>query len=579
MMKKWHSKLLILLLLAGMAAGGWGLYRAAAQEPPVNLLKNGSLESPYYGQGSQTRTVPHDWGLWIGAGEPNALPHNDPLQVLDGAVAWSIKQSGAVFTAAGYQQVTVTPGDMLRATAYGWVFTCNDAIKACAIADPPYHRSDPLAGASMRVGIDPAGGLDPLATGVQWSAALAPYDQWAAMSVTATAQSSAVTVFLYMTQTQGLALNEAFWDKASLVVVTGETAATETGGDEVPYVVPQGVRPDGSIVHIVQTGDTLSSIAYAYFDYDVTLDSIAALNGLKPNTRFLQPGQELMILPPGSVDPVTGQLITPGAPVTSPTLPPDITPTATAQITREPLPGGDTLKPPTETPTETTTSTETTTPTETPAPTETPTPEPTITPRPEPTLTATPEPTATSQEIAALATPDGTLCVSVYEDTNLNGARDPGEMPLVGGQIVVSGGQGDVTYEYDGSADPLCIDQPAGQYRVSTVAPEGYGLTTVDSVVVGLVSGRTVDVAFGGAAGYTPVPTPESSESAALVGGELVPPGAVAPVIQEQTPKVKKKTTTLDRLYDRSGLFVLAAAGLIAIGSAFALAALRRPRL
>jgi LysM repeat protein len=579
MMKKWHSKLLIPLLLAGMAAGGWGVYRAAAQEPPVNLLKNGSLESPYYGQGLQTRTVPHDWGLWIGAGEPNALPHNDPLQVLDGAVAWSIKQGGAVFTAAGYQQVPVTPGDTLRATAYGWVFTCNDAITSCAIADPPYHRSDPLAGASMRVGIDPAGGLDPQSTGVKWSAALAPYDQWAAMSVTATAQSSTVTVFLYMTQTQGLALNEAFWDKASLIVVTGEIAATDTGGDEVPYVVPQSVRPDGSIVHIVQTGDTLSSIAYAYFEYDVTIDSIAALNGLKPNTRFLQPGQELMILPPGSVDPVTGQLITPGAPSASPTLPSDITPTATAQITREPLPGGDVLKPPTETPTETAAPTETPTPTETPAPTGTPTPEPTFTPTPAPTLTATPEPTATSQEIAALATPDGTLCVSVYEDTNLNGARDPGEVPLVGGPIVVSGAQGDTTYPYDGSADPLCIDQPAGQYHVSAVAPEGYGLTTVDSVVVGLVSGRTVDVAFGGAAGYSPLPTPESPGSAALAGGEPVPPGAVAPVIQEQTPKVKKKTTTLDRLYDRSGLFVLAVAGLIAIGSAFALATLRRPRL
>ncbi len=205
MVKKWHSKLLILLLLA--AAGWWGLYRVSAQEPPANLLKNSSLESPYYGQGSQTRTVPHDWGLWIGAGDPNALPHNDPLQVLDGAVAWSIKQSGAVFTAAGYQQVAVTPGDRLRASAYGWVYTCNDAIKSCAVADPPYHRSDPSAGASMRIGIDPAGGLDPLAASIKWSAALAPYDQWAEMSVTAVAENSTITVFLYMTQAQGLVLN------------------------------------------------------------------------------------------------------------------------------------------------------------------------------------------------------------------------------------------------------------------------------------------------------------------------------------------------------------------------------------
>jgi hypothetical protein len=50
-------------------------------------------------------------------------------------------------------------------------------------------------------------------------------------------------------------------------------------------------------------------------------------------------------------------------------------------------------------------------------------------------------------------------------------------------------------------------------------------------------------------------------------------------VIQDQTPKVKKKTTTLDRLYNWSGVFVLAVAGLIAIGSAFALIALRQPHL
>jgi LysM repeat protein len=571
MVNTWYSKPLILLLLLGVAAGG--MVRAAAQEPPANLLKNGSLESPYYGQGSQTRTVPHDWGLWIGEGDPNALPHNDPLQVLDGAVAWSIKQSGAVFTAAGYQQVAVTPGDTLRATAYGWVFTCNDAITSCAIADPPYHRSDPLAGASMRVGIDPVGGLDPQAASVKWSAALAPYDQWSEMNVTATAQSSTVTVFLYMTQTQGLALNEAFWDKASLVVITSEAAATQTNGDEVPYVVPQNVRPDGSIVHIVQTGDTLSSIAYAYFEYDVTVDSIAALNGLKPNTRFLQPGQELMILPPGSVDPVTGQLITPGAPVDTPTLPPNTTPTATPQITREPLPFGDTQKTPTAT------SAPTETPTATPAPTGTPTSTPTITPTPEPTLTPTPTRTATPQVAAALASANGTLCAAVYEDTNLNGARDPGESALVGAQIALNGAQGTITRDFDGSTDPLCIDQPAGQYQVNVVAPAGYGLTTVDSVVVTLIGGRTVDVTFGAAADYVPPPMPETTENAVSAGAALAPPGAAAPVIQVEPTRVSQKTTTMDRLYRRSGLLVLAVAGIIAIGSAFALIALRRPQL
>ncbi|RPI97312.1 MAG: LysM domain-containing protein, partial [Chloroflexi bacterium] len=319
MVIKFALKLLMGILLVSTLLHWPGT--SAGQETPVpNLLKNGSLETPYYGQGPQTRTVPNGWNLWIGTGEPNALPHNDPLQVLDGTVAWSIKQSGAAFTAAGYQQVTVNPGDNLRASAWGWVFTCNDAIKSCATTEPPYHRSDPTAGAALRVGIDPSGGTDPTAASIQWSAALAPYDQWVEMSVTTAAQGSTVTIFLYMTQAQGLALNDVYWDNASLVIAAAGTTTTDTGG-EVPYVVPQGVRPDGSIVHVVQTGDTLWSIAYAYIDYDVTVESIAELNGLKANTRILQPGQELEILPPGSVDPLTGQPVTPGTALTASTQP------------------------------------------------------------------------------------------------------------------------------------------------------------------------------------------------------------------------------------------------------------------
>jgi LysM repeat protein len=590
MVNKSAIKLFALFLLAGITVGLWWPDWAAAQDSSLNLLKNSSLESPYYGQGSQTLTVPHDWTLWVGSGDPTALPHNDPLQVLEGAVAWSIKQSGVAFTAAGYQQVTVTPGDRLRASAWSWAFTCNDAIQSCAITAPPYHRSDPSAGVALRVGIDPAGGIDPLAEEIQWSAALAPYDQWAEMSVTATAQGGTVTVFLYMTQAQGLTLNEVYWDKTSLVVTGADTGTEETPGGEVPYVVPQSVRPDGSIVHTIQSGDTLWSIAYAYFEYNVTVDSIAELNGIKSNTRYLQPGQELLILPPGSVDPLTGQMITPGAPTATtvpPTdgAPPAGTPTETGpQATREtqPLPSGVTAETPTPEPTDPPTVTPeptvTPTPTATPKPTDTPMPTPTPTATATATTTATPESTATPQAVAGLTTTEGTLCVAVYEDGNLNTVRDPDESPLAGAQIALAGAAGDETLDFDGADDPLCLELPAGQYRMSVAAPDGYGLTTVDSVVVVLVSGRRIEVAFGGAEGYTPPPMPEVTEETTPTG-EIIPPGAAAPVVQEAAPAKQEKKSTLDRLYDESGLLILGVAGLIALGSVFILLTLRRPRL
>ncbi|HVO70924.1 MAG TPA: LysM domain-containing protein [Aggregatilineaceae bacterium] len=314
-MAKRHRLWLVGLLLVAFAVSGvWSGSRAPVMaQDNQNLLTNGSLERPYYGQGASTRTVPQGWNLWVGAGAPEAFPHTDRVQVLDGEVSWNLHQGYTVFTAAGFQRVGgLQAGDTVTLTGNGWVFTCNDTSTSCATSDPPYRRSDTAAGAVLKVGIDPTGGTDPNSANVQWSASASPYDQWAQMNVTAAATGDTVTVFLYMTQTAGLALNNVYWDSISLV--RSAPAATPTA-QYAPFVVPQSVRPDGSIVHVVQAGDTLSAIVYAYREYNVTAQSISALNtGLKPNTRVLQIGQEIMILPPGSVDPTTGKLRPQGAP-------------------------------------------------------------------------------------------------------------------------------------------------------------------------------------------------------------------------------------------------------------------------
>ena len=317
--------------------------RVSAQDSP-NLLVNGSLEPPYAGQGAATRTVPNGWTLLVAAGAPDAFPHTDPIQILDGTVSWNLKQGFTAFTAIAYQRVGgLKAGDGVRGTAYGWAYTCNNTANSCVIANPPYRQSDPAANVQLRVGIDPNGGTDPASGNIKWSETTAPYDRWAEMNVSVNAAGDAVTMFLYMTQGSGLAINNVYWDKASLVRTQVAPDATPTSF-QVPFVQPQNVRPDGSIVHVVQAGDTLSSIAFAYQEYDVTTESIAALNPpMKPNTRVLQIGQEIVILPAGSVDPATGQLITgggaaaPTTPAASPaavtTVTPAGTPVAVAQGT------------------------------------------------------------------------------------------------------------------------------------------------------------------------------------------------------------------------------------------------------
>ena len=327
----------ILLALVAIAAQFMTASDPAAAQ--TNLLTNGSLETPYYGQGAANRTVPSGWNIWVGEGAPIAFPHSDSTQVRDGSVSWNLNQGYAPFTAAGYQQVSgFTAGEVVKATAYAWVFTCNDTGTSCIISEAPYRKSDTSAGASVKVGIDPTGGTNPNSGKVVWSGAAAPYDQWAELTASATMEGGTATVFLYMTQTGGLALNNVYWDAASLVR-TGDTgtvapsSATATPA-YVPFVTAQGVRADGSIVHTVQAGDTLSSIAVAYAEYGVTNQTIAELNGINANARFLQIGQELVILSPGSVDPQTGQLLPQTAAIT-PAAQPTAAPTEEAAPTQE----------------------------------------------------------------------------------------------------------------------------------------------------------------------------------------------------------------------------------------------------
>lgn len=317
-MLKRYGLLIGLLAIVMIAGSLWSFSSTPAMaQDSTNLLSNGGFERPYYAQ-AEGQTIPNGWLLRALEGDPDAFPHPDPLQVLDGSDSWNLKQGYVKFTAVGYQQVSgLTEGEGVRFTAYGWVYTCNNTVNSCGIDTPPYRQSDPSAGASLRVGIDPLGGTDPNASQVKWSSPTAPYDQWAEMSVAVNAESTTVTVFIYMTQSAGLALNNVYWDKASLIRTEVAPDATEVPAF-VPFVVPQNVRPDGSIVHVVQANDTLSSIAFAYADYGVTNESIAELNGIKPNARFLQIGQELVILPPGSLDPTTGQPVAAGGNVAAP---------------------------------------------------------------------------------------------------------------------------------------------------------------------------------------------------------------------------------------------------------------------
>jgi murein DD-endopeptidase MepM/ murein hydrolase activator NlpD len=299
---------LIICLLAVCMALGLGLAATSAQSG--NLLRDGDFEGEYTGRGRGDLNIPADWGLWFTEAPrteawmnlpPVAFPHRGPdPNPQNGALAMNFNKGFATYTAAIYQQVAVPANANVTGSAFGFLRTCNipQGADKCGSAVE--------SGAYMRVGIDVRGGTNPLDPGIIWSGQARPHDRWEQMTVTATAQGGTVTLFLFTTQQWPAQLNNAYWDNASLTV-GGAGGVAPAGGAPgtplppptatpvpfVPFVNPQNAQADGSIVHVVGSGDTVDSIAFAY---GVSRSQILELNNIG-EPRLIQIGQRLIIQP------------------------------------------------------------------------------------------------------------------------------------------------------------------------------------------------------------------------------------------------------------------------------------------
>lgn len=106
---------------------------------------------------------------------------------------------------------------------------------------------------------------------------------------------------------------------------TPEPGSSSGSADASQYIVPVTINtpnPDGSVIHEVQYGQSLWSIAIAY---DTKIDRIRQLNNLAPGSTDIYPGQKLLVDRVPTLAPVT-----PSATF----LPPTASPTSTS--TREP---------------------------------------------------------------------------------------------------------------------------------------------------------------------------------------------------------------------------------------------------
>jgi LysM repeat protein len=269
-----------------------------------NILINGTMDE-YYGIGG-ARVVPTGWKYSANI-ETSTSKHVWQFENTQYGGSWHVSTMSAAFTFIGSQFVPgVRRGTPLRFSASANVFTCNQ--QTSCIDSNGRRTSEQASGARTRIGIDPTGGQDPNAASVIWSPFISPWDNFQQMSVDGTSQNdNGVTVFLYYTQASSMLLNNVYWDNATLSAPgSGAPLPTLPGGTPaptatpippagVPFVTPQGQQSDGSVVHTVQSGDTLSSIAFAY---GVTVAQIRELNGIPEGEFLLQPGQRLIIKPP-----------------------------------------------------------------------------------------------------------------------------------------------------------------------------------------------------------------------------------------------------------------------------------------
>jgi hypothetical protein len=247
---------------------------------PQNLLKNGDFEADWSnekshrclvfreGAGLQEKDVGniftppgwttwfrHDPGTWDQPEVRDAWEAHDPNRVHSGQKGMLLFTFFRRHDAGFLQRVPVTPGTRLRLTAWAHAWSnhniegyawCNDDGRcSCGVGrdaafilegEAPELNGDPWNDAIPNflfyLGIDPSGGIDPLADTVAWGRGAHIYNEHAQPpAVEATAKSDTVTVFLRSRTMWAFKHNDAYWDNVELVAL-----------DDVPKPEPESGR-------------------------------------------------------------------------------------------------------------------------------------------------------------------------------------------------------------------------------------------------------------------------------------------------------------------------------------------------
>jgi hypothetical protein len=503
MRKTYLPSLVVLgLLLAGMALSA---VPARAQDLGPNLLENPGFEGGHYNQdGIAEITVPNGWRMhWsnnelIFGGEwPTArpetvvwnasggIPAGEEIYWKDGIYTMKIFKSWAPMWAAMSQDVeNLEVGRTYRMSVPIFIDIFEEFKDGKKVA--PWRKDT----GKIRFGASPVGAAWRDENAINYSG------WWTAETIDPfylamptfvwdfVATQPNMTIWIEMVSSYPYPNNGFFFDLPGLYATSTTSAVAQPAAPAAPAAQGQqpaapaapvaaaaqpvatvAPREDGSIVHVVQAGESMWVIAIRYAQ---TLgmspeEALPYIQELNNNPTFLNPGDEILI-----------QAATAEAPEPTAETPAEGTPAAEGTAAE-----GDAEATPSEGDA---------------APVEGAATEGETAATGDAAVEATPE--AAFQPVEALA---GTICVAAFQDANADGQRNEGEALVADAAIAIARAGSTVsTYITDGASEPFCFElTQADSYQLQLYPPAGYSATTEDNWAVSIANGESYTVSFG----------------------------------------------------------------------------------
>lgn len=124
-------------------------------------------------------------------------------------------------------------------------------------------------------------------------------------------------------------VSSAAGNAATQLAVTTSSVGQTPAASPIAFfpVLVSTPGPDGSVIHVVQPGQTLWAIAATY---KISIADLLRINGLNDRS-FIQPGQKIIIQPPGSLPTATFEMLDANATETDAAATPTLRPTQTAR--------------------------------------------------------------------------------------------------------------------------------------------------------------------------------------------------------------------------------------------------------